>query len=232
MKNLAVIPARSGSKGLADKNIKLLNGYPLIWYSIKAAIDSKCFDRIVVSTDSEKYAEIAIKCGAEIPYLRPAILSTDGASSWDVVNNILNYYLEIGENFDSVMLLQPTSPLRTSADIINAFELMTKKNAQAIISVTEMEHSPLWSNTLPTDGNMDGFISKEYDLPRQKLPTFYRYNGAIYLVKNSLFKCLDDSFSWKQTYAYIMPQERSIDIDGAFDFLLAEILLKETQANE
>lgn len=226
MKNLAVIPARSGSKGLKDKNIKLLNGKPLIGHTINAAAQSGCFDKIVVSTDSASYADIALDCGAEVPFLRSQELAGDKASSWAVVKEVIDYYASKKVDFDSCMLLQPTSPLRTAEDIKNAYALMKERNANAVISVTETEHSPLWSNVLPEDGCLDAFIPEKYNIARQNLPTYYRYNGAIYLVRNTLFDKLLDSNSWKKTFAYIMPKERSVDIDDAFDFLIAEVLLK------
>ena len=112
MKNIAMIPARSGSKGLKDKNIRLLNGKPLLAYSIEAAIQSKLFDEIMVSTDSSYYADIAEKYGAKVPFLRSEGNSSDSASSWDTVQEILSFYRNAGEEFDSFCLLQPTSPLR------------------------------------------------------------------------------------------------------------------------
>ena len=109
MKNIAIIPARSGSKGLKDKNIKALNGQPLLKYSIDAAISSRIFDEIMVSTDSSHYAEIAKVCGASVPFLRSAENSEDKASSWNVVIEVLNYYKQIGQTFDTFCLLQPTN---------------------------------------------------------------------------------------------------------------------------
>jgi len=118
LKNLAVIPARSGSKGLKDKNIRKLHGKPLIAYTIEAAMQSGLFEDIVVSTDSERYARIATDYGANVPFLRPDELATDEASPWDVVRDVVVKYQELGKDFDTVALLQPTSPLRTSSDII------------------------------------------------------------------------------------------------------------------
>ena len=154
MRNIAIIPARSGSKGLKDKNIKMLDGKPLISYSIQAALQSGCFEEVMVSTDSEHYAEIAQIHGASVPFLRSAEMSSDSASSWDSVREVLKNYLQLGQSFDNVMLLQPTSPLRTSDDIINAFDLFFNKKAESVVGVCEMEHSPLWSNVLPEDGNL------------------------------------------------------------------------------
>ena len=223
MKSIAIIPARSGSKGLKDKNIKDLCGKPLIAYTIEAAIESKMFDTIMVSTDSEKYAEISRKYGAEVPFLRSSATSSDAAGSWDVVREVLKRYEEQGQKYDSVMLLQPTSPLRTAKDIVDAFQLKKKKRAKAIVSVCEMDHSPLWSNTLPESLSMEGFIQTN-SVPRQQLPTYYRINGAIYLVETSILYS-DKRIFDNNCFAYIMPRERSVDIDTELEIVVAESLL-------
>lgn len=171
MKRLAIIPARSGSKGLPDKNIRLLAGKPLMAYSIEAAGDSGLFDQIYVSTDSEEYKKIGEDYGASVPFLRPESLATDTASSWDMVKQALSVFDEMGETYDEIALLQPTSPLRSPEDIRAAHALMEEKAAKAVIGVCPMEHSPLWSNTLPQDGSMAGFIRPEtLGLGRQALP--------------------------------------------------------------
>lgn len=231
MKNIAIIPARSGSKGLKDKNIKLLNGKPLMWYSIQAAIKSGCFDEVMVSTDSEKYAEIAKECGASVPFLRSEKEASDTASSWDVVREVLANYQKLGQSFDNVMILQPTSPLRTAEDIVISFALMREKGAHSVIGVCETEHSPLWCNTLPEDNCLAGFIRPEIKAisGRQGLPTYYRINGAIYLTKVS--DCVGENLYNEHGYAYIMPKERSIDIDTQFDFKLAEIIMRDSDAS-
>ena len=226
MKSIAVITARSGSKGLKDKNIKLLNGKPLIAYTIEAAKKSGCFDCVHVSTDSIEYAEIAKQYGAEVPFLRDKNLASDTASSWDVMRNVIKKYAANGQDYKRAMLLQPTSPLRTAEDIQNAFALMEEKNGEAVIGVCEMEHSPLWSNVLKEDGNMQGFLKMEYGVPRQQLPVYYRINGAIYLVNTDFLMRHGNVFD-KDSYAYIMPKERSVDIDGLIDFLFVEAYMKE-----
>ena len=224
MKTIAIIPARSGSKGLKDKNIKDLCGKPLIAYTIEAALESKMFDSVMVSTDSEKYAEISRQYSAEVPFLRSEETSRDTSGSWDVVREVLARYKKRCQEFDTVMLLQPTSPLRTSEDIINAFQLKKQKNADAVISVCEMDHSPLWSNTLPDSLSMKGFI-QSINYPRQQLPIYYRINGAVYLVDTPvLYK--EISIYENNCYAYIMPRERSVDIDTEFDFFLASQILE------
>lgn len=230
MKSIAIIPARSGSKGLKDKNIKDLCGKPLIAYTIEAAINSKMFDIVMVSTDSEKYAEISRKYGAEIPFLRSSATSSDTASSWDVVREVLERYKDLGQVFDNIMLLQPTSPLRTAKDIVDAFQLKKKKRAKAIVSVCEMDHSPLWSNTLPESLSMEGFIQTN-SVPRQQIPTYYRINGAIYLVETSILYS-DKRIFDNNCFAYIMPRDRSVDIDTELDFDIAEVVIQDNNTGE
>lgn len=225
MNNLAIIPARSGSKGLKDKNIKELNGKPLIAYSICAALESGLFSHIMVSTDSENYADIAKKFGAEVPFMRNQTNASDTASSWDVVREVINNYKNMGIEFDTITLLQPTSPLRDCENIKEAFDLYREKNATSVVSVCEMDHSPLWSNTLPDSLSMDGFLKKTNNIQRQKLSTYYRINGAIYIVNREHFLSGKDIYDCG-SYAYIMPAEKSIDIDNALDFKIAEIILK------
>lgn len=225
MKRIAIIPVRSGSKGLKDKNIRDLNGKPLVAHTIQCALDSKMFDKVLVSTDSRKYADIAIQYGAEVPFLRSEKNSSDTAGSWDVVREVIDRLQEQGEIYDEIMLLQATSPLRSVEDIVNSIELLHEKKGSAVISLTECDHSPMWCNTLPADGSMDSFDRPEYkDLPRQMIPTFYRYNGAIYLVTGEELK--KENMLEKGCFAYVMPQERSIDIDTKTDFLIAETLMR------
>lgn len=224
MKNIAIIPARSGSKGLKDKNIKLLNGKPLMAYTIEAALKSEQFDDVMVSTDSEKYAEIANSFGAKVPFLRSAETSTDKASSWDTVAEVLGRYAENGQTFETLCLLQPTSPFRTAEDIKKAYKLYNSKANFAVISVCEAEHSPLWCGHLPESGEFLNFINEDAMKQRQAGGKFYRLNGAIYIVNCEKFKT-DRYFYQSGSFAYIMPQERSIDIDTALDFKMAEFLM-------
>lgn len=225
MNRIAIIPARSGSKGLKDKNIKTLNGKPLMAYTIECALESNMFDKVFVSTDTQKYADIAFQYGADASFLRSEKNSTDSANSWDVIKEVIEKFRDMGKIYDEIMLLQVTSPLRRPQDIINALDLFYAQNANAVISLTECDHSPIWCNTLPPDRSMDHFEKEEYkNLPRQELPTYYRYNGAIYLIKvEELEK--ENMFS-EGCYAYLMPPERSIDIDSELDFLIAETLIK------
>lgn len=225
MSRIAIIPARSGSKGLKDKNIKILNGKPLMAYTIECAIESNAFDKIFVSTDSQVYADIAEKFGADASFLRSESNSTDNANSWDAVREVIAKFEALNVFFDEIMLLQATSPLRNATDIKNAIDIFYQKKANAVVSVTECNHSPIWCNTLPQDGNMDNFEREEYrDLPRQKLPTFYRYNGAIYMLKRE--ELLKRVLFNDRCFAYIMNREKSIDIDTELDFKIAEFILE------
>ena len=232
MNNLAVITARSGSKSLKDKNIKLLGDRPLLAYSIEAAKESGMFDKIFVSTDSGQYAEISRQYGADVPFLRSEEIAGDHASSWDAVREALEQYEKLGQRFDTVTLLQPTSPLRSADDIVRGYQLFAEKEADYVIGVCRTEHSPLWCNTLPEDMSMDGFISREIDSkPRQELPDYYRINGALYIVRVSALSGVDDMYH-QGCYAYVMPPERSIDIDTAFDFKLAELFMTQMNNSE
>lgn len=223
--NIAIIPARSGSKGLKDKNIKLLANKPLLAYSIEAAVESEMFDKIFVSTDSQEYADIAIQYGADASFLRSEANSGDKSGSWDAVREVIAEWKKRDVTFEKIMLLQPTSPLRTAQDICNSFAIMEEKDANAVLSVVEMDHSPLWSNVLPKDGCMDNFVRREYEgIPRQELPIYYRLNGAIYLLK--IEELYQNKMFSNKCYSYIMPQDRSIDIDTEIDFKMAEMLLK------
>ena len=229
MKNIAIIPARCGSKGLKDKNIKLLCGKPLMAYTIEAALRSGCFDEVMVSTDSEEYAVIARSFGAKVPFLRSKATSSDTASSWDMVEEVLQCYREREMEFESFCLLQPTSPLRDDEDIREAYRLYEEKASFAVVSVCEAEHSPLWCGHLPEDREFTDFIDRDSMAQRQTGGKFYRLNGAIYIVDRDRFK--EDRYLYqKGSYAYVMDQTRSIDIDTEMDFRIAEMLMREASS--
>lgn len=226
MKNIAIIPARSGSKGVPDKNIRDLCGKPLMAYAIEAARDSGMFEEIMVSTDSEHYAAIAKEYGAQVPFLRSEATSSDTASSWDMVEEVLNGYRSLGREFDTFCLLQPTSPLRSAEDIKKAYQLYYDRAEFAVVSVCEAEHSPLWAGHLPEDGEFIDFVNRNRPSRRQAGKKFYRLNGAIYIANISRFE--QDRFLYqKGSYAYIMDQESSVDIDSELDFKFAAFLMQE-----
>lgn len=226
-KFLAIIPARKGSKRLPNKNILELGGKPLIAWTIEAAVQAQT-DKVIVSTDSREIAKISEKYGAEVPFIRPGNLSTDTASSVDVVLHTLDFFKNKGILFEYIVLLQPTSPLRTAIDIDKAIKFLYQNNANSVTSVCEMEHSPLWCNTLPENGAMDDFIRPEVQGKRsQDLDTFYRLNGAIYIVKADYFETERKFVASSNSFAHIMSKESSVDIDDKLDFLIAEQMLKK-----
>lgn len=227
-KILALITARGGSKGLPGKNIRNLAGKPLISWTIKQALASPIIDRIIVSTDDNRIAAVAKKYGAEVPFMRPKVLASSSAKSVDVAIHALNWLERYNnDKYDIVILLQPTSPLRTAEDIRRAFQLFFAKNAKAVVSVCTCEHSPLWSNRLPSDLNMGKFIKASIlNKNRQSLGQYYRLNGAVYIAETRYLR-EKRSFFGRRTYAYIMDTVRSVDIDSIIDFTLAEILMKQ-----
>ncbi len=200
----------------------------MIGWTIEQALRSQYVDKVIVSTDDKEIAHVSRQFGAEIPYLRPAELATDEASSVDVVLHAVDWFENNDTPYDLILLLQPTSPCRTSEDIDNTIKLIFSKNAKAIVSVCEVDHSPHWANILPENGCMQEFLRPEImDKNRQSLPTYYRLNGAIYLIYSEYLKTQKSFFGY-ETYAYIMSKEKSVDIDDEVDFTFAEfILLKD-----
>lgn len=220
-KILAIIPARGGSKRLPRKNILPLNGKPLIHYSIEAALNCPYIDATLVTSDDDEVLEIAKAAGADI-IKRPDELATDAASSFVAIKHAI----ENGPTFDYIVLLQPTSPLRTSQHIGQAIKLLAQKHADAIVSVCETEHSPLWSNVLPESLRMDGFIADEILNTRsQELPKHYRLNGAIYICDVKQLLAQETFFIKTNIFAYIMGVAASVDIDTKIDFEYVEFLM-------
>ena len=220
-KILAVITARAGSKRLPNKSILPLAGKPLIAWTIDEAKKSRYVDKLIVSTDSNKIAEISKKYGAEVPFLRPAELANDKANSISVLKHSIEFF---NKEYDYILLLQPTSPLRTVRDIDNAIEMLNN-DTKAVVSVCETEHSPLWSNTLPEDLSMANFIRPEIRNKRsQDLPKYYRLNGAIYIAEIDYFY-QNNGFIGNNTKAFIMSQQKSVDIDTELDFKFCEMLI-------
>ena len=220
-KILAVITARGGSKRLPNKNVLDLAGKPLVAWTIGEANKSKYIDKIIVSTDNENIAKVSKQYGAEVPFTRPTELSNDTANSISVIKHSIEFF---NNEYDYVILLQPTSPLRSVDDIDKSIELLNDK-VKAVVSVTEVDHSPLWSNTLPEDFSMKDFIRDDVkNLRSQDLPTYYRLNGAIYISDiDYLYEV--NGFIGDNTNAHVMEQKKSIDIDTELDFRFAEILV-------
>ena len=223
----ALIPARGGSKRLPRKNIKSLCGKPLIAWTIDVAKESKYIDSVVVSTDDFEIKEVAEKFGASVPFLRPENLSNDTASSFDVVKHAIEF-LNINKLNHLIVLLQPTSPLRTVKELDDALELFISKKASGVVSVSECEHSPLWTNTLPENLSMSGFIRSEVQGKRsQDLPKFYRLNGSIYIYKTEVILEQNQIFYDENVYGFETLQQTSIDIDTELDFLIAETIIRQ-----
>jgi len=222
---LAIIPARGGSKRLPRKNVLDLKGKPLIAYSIEAGLNSKYIDKVIVSSDNKEILDISQNYGA-LTIKRPDELANDTATTFDTIKHTI----ENTDEYDYIVLLQPTSPLRDENHIDEAIELLDEKKANAIVSVCEMEHSPLWSNTLDSSLSMQGFLRDEVLNKRsQDLEKYYRLNGAIYICKTE--KLLQErTFLLKNSiFAYIMSRECSVDIDEKIDFILASTYMKERE---
>lgn len=223
---LGIIPARGGSKGLPRKNIRAMNGKPLIAYSIEAALTSKYINYVTVSTEDDEIAKVSANSGAEI-IARPPVLATDEAKSIDVVLNVLDTVENDGSSPDLVVLLQPTSPLRTSGDIDRAIEISIDNDYAPVISAMETPHSPYWCFTI-ADGILAPIFDERYlQMRRQDLPMTYMPNGAIYVAKPAFLRTRK-SFLSSETRPYIMPPDRSVDIDTETDFLICEALIRKS----
>ncbi len=222
MKILGVIPARGGSKGVKNKNIKLLAGRPLISYTIDAALGS-LLDRVIVSTDSEEIMKAAEAAGADVPFIRPETLATDKATAIPVILHSLDTLKEIdGEDYDAVMMLQPTTPFRRTSDINEAIHILVSTGADSVISVVDVHgHHPARMKYLSDEGRlMDPDFCEEYEnQPRQELRPMYLRNGAIYLTKTEVIR--QHSFKGSDCRALIMPDTLSVNIDTELDFAYA-----------
>jgi CMP-N,N'-diacetyllegionaminic acid synthase len=224
---LAIIPARGGSKGVPRKNIRNAGGRPLIAWTIEAARQSRYISRLILSSDDPEIIETARQLGCEVPFVRPASLADDTASAMDVVKHAVS---EI-PGYDYLLLLQPTSPLRTAADIDNAVELMLTLDAPSCVGITETSESPYWMMISDENDQIKPLIDcTALRQRRQDLPKTYLINGAIYIASvNWLMQ--HSSFIGPQTVGYRMPRDRSVDIDTQEDFLFFLSSISDTQHN-
>lgn len=224
MTPLIIIPARGGSKGIPKKNIVELAGRPLIDYTIQAALKVAPVDHIILSTDSEEIVTVAERCGLPVAYRRPAALATDTAGSREVILDAMDWADNQGVRYDATVLLQPTSPLRVAEDILGAMSKYTP-DIDMVVSVAEARCNPYY-NCFETDETGYLKISKgegQYTR-RQDVPPVYEYNGAVYVINpQSIRKMTLGGFP--RRVPYLMPAERSIDIDAPVDLLVAEHLL-------
>ena len=224
---IAIIPARGGSKGLPGKNVRPLNGKPLIAYAIEEAIKAKHIDRVIISTDDDEIARIAVQYGAELPFMRPSELATDTAMAIDnYIYTVDRLEKESGTTIDAFVVLQPTSPLRIAEDIDGAVELFEKKNADSVISYTQESHPISWHKYLDEECHFIDILKANIN-NRQDNRVSYYPNGAVYVFRTSMIR--ERKYYTDRSYAYIMPRIRSVDIDFIEDFEYAEFLLRRTK---
>lgn len=222
-KALAIIPARGGSKGLPRKNVLELAGKPLITWTIEACLQSSFVDRVIVSSDDEEILEVAANSGAE-GLRRPNELATDSALTVPVISHVISNLDETSESFRYIVLMQPTSPLRTSRHLDEAFMSLISSGATSLISVSRPSHSPLKSFRIE-GGYLKGLVNDSYPfMRRQDLPKTYLANGAIYIVDINEFKKTQLLLT-SRCLPYEMDSSASIDIDDMNDLKKAEILL-------
>jgi len=229
---LAVIPARGGSKGLPRKNVLPLGGKPLIAWSIEQALESDFVSHIIVSTEDEEIAEVAQAYGAKVPFMRPEELASDTASGTDVLVHALKNAQEYYEmEFDWVLLLQPTSPLRSKEDITAAVQMAEKGGVDAVIGLKEVSEYPQWMKRKSENGRIFDYLDGAHKpSTRQELDVPYIVNGAIYLIRSSMLLEKGDFYAGV-TKGYVMPKKRSVDIDDLMDFKMAEWLLQNRETD-
>jgi len=230
-KILGIINARGGSKGIPRKNIKELMGKPLVGYSIEAGLKSKCIDDLIVSTDDKEIATVAREMGASVPFIRPANLAGDNVRQIKAILHCINYLKEkMQKTYDYVVLLQPTSPLRTAEDIDNAYNVLVEKKADSVISYTSVgNHHPYHMYYFEDNKPKSVIGHGRSNLQRQTLPEFFIVNGAVRIAKTDVI-VKTESFFTDKSVPYIMPNDRSINIDEPFDWQLAEFYLSSMAA--
>ena len=212
---LAIVPARGGSKGIKDKNIKEIEGRPLIEYTIEAAKRCEYIDEIVVSTDSEKIAKAAKKAGAKVPFLRPDELASDTARTIDVVLFTIEQLKLIGQEYDIVVLLQPTSPLRDEDDICGAIEKYVSCNMKSLVSVSEVSESPILMRQIVDETHMEKLLNINSTIRRQDMAKYYMVNGSIYI--NKIEELNSDTSLNDNVIPYVMDRSHAVDIDDYVD---------------
>lgn len=220
---LTLIPARGGSKGLPGKNTRPFLRKPLIAHTIDAARDSGVAGRIVVSTDDAEIARVSAESGAEVPFLRPAEIAGDAAPVLAAAFHALDWFAtHEGWTAQWLLLLQPTSPLRTADDIRRAFEIVHSEDTDAVVAVSDTKSHPFWVKTLDPSGHLQPFIADQRaPACRQELPPAYALNGLLYLVRTSTLR-KEGAFCPVKTRPLIIPSIRAFDIDSEDDFLIAE----------
>ncbi len=226
---LAIIPARGGSKGLPGKNILPLAGKPLIAWSIEAAFGSKILDKCIVSTDNNEIAKVAKKYGCEVPFIRPERLATDESTTLDVLEHSIRFFNEQSIEFDYIVLLEPTSPLRDSNDIDTAIKLLNenRKQADSIVGVSKVESThPVFDVSINNDGLIYPYVGGAFKVfRRQEVEELYFFEGSVY-VSDIQILLKKKSFYHGRTLPYIVPRWKSLEIDEMVDMITAEALIK------
>ncbi len=233
MKVLCTICARMGSKGVPSKNIRTIAGKPLIVHTIEQALDCAFIAKTIVSTDGEEIARIAQEAGAVVPFIRPRELAEDDSDKMKVLQHAVRFLLDRGESYDIVLDLDPTSPLRSVNDIEGAFQKFIASDANNLYSVTPSRRNPYF-NMVEVDEGGRTRICKTFSenvVNRQKAPKVYDMNASIYIYRTEFLLKDVPSLHSDYTVVYVMPEERSFDIDTAFDFKVVEQLLRERQSN-
>lgn len=223
---LAVIPARGGSKGIPKKNITMLDGLPLIVYTLKSAQHSKYLDRIIVSTEDFEIKKVAEQYGVEVPFLRPVELAQDDSKTIDCILHTIDTLKNIRETYDYVVILQCTSPLRKFWHIDEAISKIISENGTSLVSVSEVEEHPILMRTLNIDGTLQNLLNVNSTIRRQDFPSFYKVDGAIYIQKIDENLNKDTSLN-DGKLAYIMDRKYTVDIDEYLDIRKVELYLKE-----
>ncbi len=223
---LALITARGGSKALKDKNLREVGGRTLIARAVEAARQAETVDRVVLSSDDDRLIAEAERAGCDVPFVRPRELATDEALSVDVVRHAI---AALPERYDFVVLLQPTSPLRTGADIDAAVKLCVERGASSCVSLAPVSKSPLWMYVVDIFGCVQPVTDQaEYSSRRQDVPPAYVTNGAVYVGRTDHWLATGENFIGPETVGYLMPKEHSVDIDDELDLAIAEAVLAWT----
>lgn len=231
MNTLFLIPARGGSKGIPKKNIKLLSGKPLIYYSIKVARYFTSDDMICVSTDDEEIVSTCKKIGLEVPFMRPKELATDTASSNEVIAHTISFYEDRGIVIDKIVLLQPTSPFRRVIHLQEALQLYNSE-IDMIVSVKETEANPYYLLCQENNkGYLEKFMKNTNATRRQDVPKIYQYNGAIYIINTASFKKYRNLNLFEKVVKYEMDVLSSVDLDTLLDWAFAEFLIEKKFIN-
>lgn len=227
MRVLGLIPARGGSKGVRRKNIKLLCGKPLLYYTAKAALASRKLARVVLSTEDEEIARVGRECGLEVPFFRPVELAQDDTPTLPVAQHAVRWMEENNERFDALCLLQPTNPMRRDADIDTCIDLLERTNADAVATVLPVpaEYNPHWVYFQDGDGFLRLSTGEAEPIPRrQELPAAYHREGSVYVVRRDVLM-VGGSFYGARFAGYEISSERSVNIDSPEDWERAERLL-------